>query len=545
MHIGLLSFNPIVGDLEGNLQKLLLWGEKAKEKKLDVLVLPELALQGYPVGDFLLRPSFATALEAQLKKLQSSWKEKGLEEISLIVGSVFPNPNKVGLPWINGVLCLEEGELHFRGKTLLPNYDIFNEQRYFGSALSLEPIYRSPLSIKGHRVGVLVCEDSWHTTKVLGKPIYSLDPSQELKKQGCDFFINISASPFEYSKKKERTEIICNKAKRNEIDCFYLNLSGANDEIIFDGHAFFVDKEGKLIEESDRFQESLFCFDYEKGKSLQLQKKEAVYSVEEELYQALVLGIRDYVKKNAFTKALIGLSGGIDSALTACLAVDALGKENVLTIFLPTVYSSPESKRDAEEVAKNLGLCLEELSIESLRKDIDKLLGGMFQGKSEDFTEENIQSRLRGNLLMAVSNKLGHLLLATGNKSEIATGYCTLYGDMCGGLTPLGDLYKYQVVALARHRNKKGACIPVSVLEKEPSAELRPNQKDRDSLPPYSALDPILEMLIEEERGVEFCLEKAKERSLPITEEEIRSIAHRLWINEFKKAAVGSHPPYE
>lgn len=485
MKIAIAQINPTVGNLKGNLEQIVRNIHKAKEKKADLVIFPELSITGYPPKDLINRTEF---LKDNKKALDKIIKEtKG---ISAIVGFIDYHPKRKSRDGkeekYNAAAFIQDGKLKgVQYKTLLPTYDVFDEHRYFTPATT-----HASFSLKGKKVRIQICEDLWdeHYKKKV----------TDILAKDADFIINISASPFEYGKREVRQQLLSDKAKKNKVPILYVNQVGGQDDLVFDGESMVVDKEGNLIAVGKKFEEDFFNVDLDEktlvGKPVTLPK----YSEIQEIHDALVLGVQDYFRKQNFPGALIGLSGGIDSAVTAAIAVEALGSKNVLGVSMPSRYSSDHSKKDAYSLAKKLGMKIEEVPIENMYKAFGEEFRNSSIGKLEGLTSENLQARIRGNTLMAYSNKFGYLVLATGNKSELAVGYCTLYGDMCGGFSVLSDVLKTKVYELARYINREKELIPQNTIDKEPSAELAPNQKDEDSLPPYSILDGILRAYIEE-----------------------------------------------
>ncbi|MFQ5866526.1 MAG: NAD+ synthase [bacterium] len=500
LRIGLAQINCTVGDLKGNVQKICQFIEEAKSMGINIVTFPELAITGYPPEDLLLKPKF---IEDNLEKLKELIKS--VNDIVAVVGFVDRQEKDI----YNACAIIYNGEIkEIYRKMLLPNYGVFDEKRYFKSGIN-------PLVFKfGEFVlGVNICEDIWYQDGPIRSQVLS----------GAKLILNISASPYHAGKIKEREEIICNQAKDNGVFIAYTNLVGGQDELVFDGQSMVVDSNGKVIATVEAFKEDLLIVDLDIPTSRAEPAKRVIMITDEvlsknrtplpkketkplepivEIYQALILGLKDYVTKNGFQKAVIGLSGGIDSSVVATLAVDALGKENVIGVFMPSRYSSQESGIDARQLAQNLGIKLINISIEQIYKIYLMILEPHFLGLERDVTEENLQARIRGNILMALSNKFGWLVLTTGNKSEMSTGYATLYGDMAGGFAVIKDVPKTLVYKLARYRNSLGLVIPEHVLTKEPSAELKPEQKDRDTLPTYETLDPILKAYIEEDKDL-------------------------------------------
>lgn len=491
MKIALAQFNPTVGDFEGNAARILSLAEQARQRAADLVVFSELCLCGYPPQDLLERPAFLEQNWTQISHLA--------EKIPLpsIVGYVGRSREGSGKPAANAAALIGNGKILFeQQKMLLPTYDVFDELRYFQPARGQQVFLFGSL-----KVGLTICEDIWNDKTFWAKPMYERDPVSELVEQGSQVIINISASPYTLNKRILRLEMLKALAKRHGRPVVYVNQVGGNDQLVFDGSSVAVLPNGRIAAQARSFEEDLVVFDTETGQGeLRNQPEDEL----EAAYQALVLGTRDYLSKCGFQKAVIGLSGGIDSAVVTAIAVAAVGRQNVLTVAMPSPYSSASSLEDARRVAENLKVQLTVIPIHDIYQSYLNTLQACFEGTSPDVTEENIQARIRGNILMALSNKFGFLVLSTGNKSELAAGYCTLYGDMAGGLAVLSDVPKTMVYELARLINRKSqlqngtAPIPESILTKPPSAELRPNQTDQDTLPPYDILDRILRAYIED-----------------------------------------------
>jgi NAD+ synthetase len=488
LKIGLLQLNSTVGDFAANRQKLIAGYEAACARGAEFILAPELFLCGYPPRDLLLRADF---VEAQLAVLAETAKSIG--PIPLCVGCVDPNPDRPGRPLRNSAAVLQNGNIIWRThKCLLPTYDVFDEERYFEPPKTIAPFEFKSEGVRT-RLGITICEDIWNDQDFWPEQLYRRDPIKELIAQGAQAIINISASPWHDGKERVRLEMLQRVARDEGVPLAYVNLAGANDELIFDGHSVVLNQRGEPLALGKGFAEDLLVVDWEAGSPA---PKAAWPDREQQLFAALSLGIRDYVGKCGFKSALVGLSGGIDSALVAVLAAEALGPDRVMGVSLPARYSSPGSLSDAQALAKNLGIRYEVLPIETAFQSVEQQLANVFAGTKPNETEENLQSRLRGVTLMALSNKFGALVLTTGNKSEMAVGYCTLYGDMCGALAPLADVFKMDVYQLSHWVNRQREIIPAASLTKPPSAELRPDQKDQDSLPPYPVLDRILEAYV-------------------------------------------------
>jgi len=502
LKIGLLQLNSTIGDFAANRQKLLAGYEKAVALGAEFVLAPELFLCGYPPRDLLLRDDF---IDANLAALDETAKSVGA--IPLCVGFVDRNFEKPGRALRNSAAVLQNGKIIWRThKSLLPTYDVFDEDRYF------EPAKKTgPFVFNGRKIGITICEDIWNDADFWPERLYRRDPVKELISQGAEMILNISASPWHDGKERTRLEMLRRVARDEKIPLAQVNLVGANDELIFDGHSVALDSRGEVIALGKGFAEEVFVAELDCPKmplapSLAPSDGERVSegrvrgfefpAREAQIFSALSLGIRDYVRKCGFKSVIIGLSGGIDSALVAVLAADALGAENILGVAMPARYSSEGSLTDAESLAKNLGIRYEVLPIEPVFNSVEKQLEKVFAGTKPNEAEENIQSRLRGVTLMALSNKFGALVLTTGNKSEMAVGYCTLYGDMNGALAPVADVLKTDIYKIARWVNREKIIIPDNSISKPPSAELRPGQKDQDSLPPYETLDAILDLYV-------------------------------------------------
>jgi NAD+ synthetase len=490
MKVVLAQLNTTVGDFAGNEAKLRRAYERGVAAGAELVVAPELATTGYPPRDLLWRPGFVRQNLEGLERLAA-----GTGPTGLVVGYVGENPNRPGRRLTNAVALLQNGRVRAtRTKTLLPTYDVFDEDRYFEPATENRPV-----EFNGRRIGLTVCEDLWNDEDFWPDRRYRRNPAVELAAAGATLLVNVSASPWHLGKNRVRHAMLGSLAAKTRCPLVYANLVGGNDELIFDGASVAFNAEGELVGRAGLFTEDFLLVDLAAGA---VAHPEPMVD-EEKLYRALVLGLRDYLGKCGFKTALLGLSGGIDSALTACLAVAALGSENVRGVALPSQFSSPGSLEDARSLAENLGIRYDVIPIQRGFEALKAELNGVFAGRPEDTTEENLQARLRGVVLMALSNKFGSLLLTTGNKSELAVGYCTLYGDMCGGLAVINDLPKQWVYRLSHWINRARVIIPPSSLTKPPSAELRPNQTDQDSLPPYDVLDAILEAYVVEGREVE------------------------------------------
>ena len=492
MKIALAQINPTVGDFTGNLEKIVAASREAAEKGVRLTVFSELAICGYPPADFLEKPSFLARCRTAVDELMAATADL---PTAVLAGVALPAAPEIGKPAVNAAVLLDGGKLLLeQHKRLLPFYDVFDEQRYFAPSGPQKVV-----ELDGVRLAITICEDAWNDKNFWPRRLYSVDPMEELMRQKPALHINLSSSPFWHGKRAIRREMLAAIARRDGVPVLMCNQVGGNDSLIFDGSSLAIDARGELMAQAASFDEDLLVIDplAPAGGSVQDAQPAAPDDDTEAAYRALVLGTRDYVRKCGFRKALVALSGGIDSALVAAVARDALGAENVLGIGMPSPYSSPGSVDDSRRLAANLGIRFELIGISGLFGEYSAALGPLFAGWKPDTTEENIQSRIRGTLMMALSNKFSSLVLTTGNKSEMAVGYCTLYGDMVGALAVIGDLVKSRVYAVCRWLNRDGEVIPEAILEKPPSAELRPDQKDTDSLPPYEVLDPILEAYVE------------------------------------------------
>ena len=499
MKIALAQLNYHIGNFESNTKKIIDCIQKAKLQNTELVVFSELAICGYPPRDFLDFDHFILKCIDSINIIAAE-----CNGIAVIVGSPSFNNEPKGKHLFNSAFFLSDGKVsHIRNKTLLPNYDVFDEYRYFEPNKNFEII-----NFKGLKIALTVCEDIWN---VSDNPMYVVNPMDELAKQNPDIIINISASPFNYRQSEIRKNILITNSKRYNLPLIYVNHTGAQTELLFDGGSMAIDNKGNIVEELNYFEEDLAFCEIEKNKLISSNPKSQISNPKSQIlnpksqialiHDALVMGVKNYFQKLGFTKAILGLSGGIDSAVTCVLAVEALGKENVKAVLLPSRFSSEHSIKDAEDLAINLGIPYEIISIEESFHAFEETLKTSFAGKPFDLAEENIQARVRAVILMALSNKFGYILLNTSNKSEAAVGYGTLYGDMCGGISVLGDVYKTQVYELAEYINKDTEIIPNNSITKPPSAELRPNQKDQDSLPEYDVLDKILYQYIEEFKG--------------------------------------------
>ena len=518
MRIALLQINPTAGDLNGNSALIARGVRAARSQGAALAVTPELALMGYLPRDLLMNRGFVRRAGQALDALATELKDGP----PLLVGLATPNPGAGGRPLFNSAVLLKDGAagpvFH---KTLLPTYDVFDEDRYFEPAVGPQI-----LELNGWRLGISICEDVWNDRDFWSRRRYHQDPIEGLAQAGAHAILNLSASPFTAGKQILREHMLGHLARKYSLPLVYVNQVGGNDDLIFDGRSAAFDARGRMFARAKGFAEDTLTVDLAASSG---PIADDDFAPEAEIWHALVLGIRDYARKTGFRKALLGLSGGIDSALTAALAADALGRENVLGVMMPSPYSSSGSLEDSIALARNLGIQTIALPIAPMMSAFSAALADAFRGFPPGVTEENIQSRIRGNLLMALSNKFGSLLLTTGNKSEMSVGYCTLYGDMNGGLAVIADLPKLMVYRVARWRNRRSADIPEAILTKVPSAELRPNQTDQDSLPPYELLDRILELHIEQCQSAEEIIAQG------FDEPTVRRVLKLVRAAEFKR----------
>lgn len=531
MKVALLPVDPIIGDFPGNLllhkQKI----EWAASKGASLCLFPELSLVGYHPKDLLYKKSWNASAQSQLEELHT-WLKSKHPNLAVIVGTTLPNNSTDEISprlHLNVAVFLHGDRKEIRAKTLIPYYDVFQESRYFSSAHSLAEIYRAPIRFENESIGIVICEDSWDGAKRGEQLVHRWNPTRQLVEQGVKTIFNLSASPFSKKKKEERRRILSESSAREQVKIFYVNQFGAQDELLFDGDAFVVDR-GSVIEGKSQADGSAWLVDGAE------KEKDQPSNIEQfHLAKMLEEGIRGYCRKNGFEKVVLGLSGGIDSALVASLAVNALGAQNVIGLSMPSKFSSSHSVEDAEALASNLGIRLHHVPIKMTHSTLGMTLKPFFAGMAEDITEENIQSRLRGVTVMAFSNKFRALALATGNKSEFAMGYSTLYGDMCGALAPIGDLYKKEVYELARWLNSEREVIPERTFTKPPSAELRPNQTDQDTLPPYDLLDEAVRLFVEEEQTVEFVFQALKKSFPSVEQKTVDWMERQLLLNEYKR----------
>jgi NAD+ synthase/NAD+ synthase (glutamine-hydrolysing) len=489
--IALGQINPTIGDFTGNSKKIIESSRRALTLGAEMILFPELAVCGYPPRDLLEKPAFVERNHQVVNEIAQA-----VPQLTIICGFVSPAKVETGKSVMNSAAVLRQGAVQFvQSKMLLPTYDVFDELRYFDPAES-----QKLLPLGGKEFALTICEDAWNDKHFWHRRLYRVDPVDELLHAGGNMVLNISASPFHLGKRELRRQMLETIARDNKVPVLFVNQVGGNDSLIFDGSSMVIAPDGRIVAQAKSFEEDLVIFDSE---TMQGDMHEQVAMGTPSAYAALVLGTRDYVRKCGFSKVVIGLSGGIDSALTAAIAVDALGKENVTGVAMPSQYSSEHSMKDARELACKLGIRFEVVAIGDVFDGYRKALAPLFAGVPENVAEENLQSRIRGNILMAFSNKFGALVLTTGNKSEVGVGYCTLYGDMVGGLGVISDVPKTMVYSLSRYVNSLKPVIPQSTIDKPPSAELRPGQKDSDTLPPYEVLDNILEDYVEDYRTAE------------------------------------------
>ncbi|PYL40056.1 MAG: NAD+ synthase [Verrucomicrobia bacterium] len=522
MKIGFAQINPTVGDLRGNCELIIGAYERLAAAGAELVLTPELAITGYPPQDLVFKSRFVPENLAFLEKLHSH-----VGDTALLVGFVDRNEGR-GKPFHNAAALLERGKPICKAyKSLLPTYDVFDEDRYFEAGRCVVPF-----DVHGRKIGVTICEDIW-TDDYLPRPLYDIEPVRNLVEQSAEIIVNLSASPFRLGAPACRFEMIAAQARTHQRPICYCNVVGGNDQLIFDGNSIAVNASGNLIAQLAAFREDAKVVDTDSTDAIEFHEGKTP----EQLFTALSLGVRDYFRKCNFHSAVIGLSGGVDSAVTAVIAVDALGAENVTGVSMPSPYSSRGSIDDARALARNLGIKFFEIPITDAFRDFKAQFKEIFKGLPENETEENMQPRLRAMTLMALSNKFGHLLLTTGNKSELAVGYCTLYGDMAGGLAVISDVPKTMVYELARWINSdysarsgaKRQIIPGSTIEKAPSAELKPNQKDQDTLPPYEILDKILQLYVEENLSARDIIARG------FDEKAVRWVQRRVDLNEYKR----------
>ena len=526
MRIGLAQINTTVGDLAGNRRKILDAYRTLVAQGAELVVYPELVVCGYPPRDLLFKRRFVPDVEASLAAIAAE-----IGEVPALIGTVVANPAPAGRRSFNASALCHRGHIEqIARKCLLPTYDVFDEDRYF------EPSPTAPIVITlgSHKVGLTICEDIWTHPQLAPRNLYHFDPLKSLEAEHLDLMVNLSASPWHNGKTFLRRQLVTDAARQLGCPVVYVNAVGGNDELVFDGRSLVVDAQGNLAAGLAAFAEELRVIEVDCGRGTPTPRHPALspsFAEDDmaDIYNALVLGLRDYAHKSGFKKALVALSGGIDSALVAVLAAEAFGPANVIGVSLPSAISSQHSRDDARILAENLGVRFEIIAIAEAVAATEASLAPVFSGLKPDVTEENIQARLRGVLMMALSNKFGALLLTTGNKSEVAVGYCTLYGDMCGGLAVISDVFKTQVYSLCRWINREREIIPVNTIEKPPSAELRPGQVDQDSLPPYDVLDALLKGYVEEGLSRRDLVEQG------FSEAVVNDIARKVDLNEYKR----------
>ena len=539
MKIALGQIDPTVGDFDHNAAKIIRFSEQARESGAGLAIFSELAICGYPPRDLVEKPSFVAKNLEMAQKIADATRG-----IAVLCGLLTPAKAETGKRVMNSAALLREGKIEFiQSKMLLPTYDVFDEARYFAPAQKQEL-----LPFCGNQLAVTICEDAWNDKHFWDKRLYNVDPVERLLGAGGNFLMNVSASPFHVGKRELRFKMLQTIATEYKVPVVFVNQVGGNDSLVFDGSSFVAAADGHVVAQARSFEEDLVYFDTE---TLIGDVHPQVEGPEGSAYQALVLGTRDYVRKCGFHKVIVGLSGGIDSALTACIAADALRPENVTGVSMPGPYSSRGSIDDARALAANLGVRFELIGITEVFDAYRKALRPVFAGREEDVTEENLQARIRGSILMALSNKFGSLVLSTGNKSELGVGYCTLYGDMAGGLAVISDVPKTMVYRLSEYVNARRPVIPKSTMEKPPSAELRPGQTDQDTLPPYEVLDSILEDYVEDyktperiakDRGYDLALVKSVIRMVERSEYKRQQAAPGIKITE-KAFGVGRRVP--
>jgi NAD+ synthase (glutamine-hydrolysing) len=517
MRVLVAQLDQTIGDFSGNVKKIIQALKQAQKESIEVVLFAEMSLCAYPPEDLVLHDAFVTACEDALQEVLPH--TKGL---MAVVGLVRRNLAQGEKSLLNSAAIIQDGKLvGFHDKALLPTYDVFDERRYFEPGTEFKA-----WEWKGKKIGVLICEDIWQHAGYIGYTRYACDPVLEMEKLKIDLLLNMSASPYQFQKPDVRIKVCQKAAKTLNCPVILCAQVGGNDQIVFDGYSVYVGQSGQLCQLAKGFEEDLMVVDLKAAP----QKFKFEPDALGDMYRALVLGTKDYFQKQSFTKAVLGLSGGVDSALTACIAVDALGKENVYGVGMPSRFNSSSSLKDAQELAKNLGIKFDVIPIDDLYDAYLKALKPVFKDRPFDSTEENLQARIRGMLMMALSNKFGYLLLSTGNKSELAMGFCTLYGDMAGGLAVISDVNKTQVYQLCNWINKKKKIIPQSTIDKPPSAELRPDQRDTDTLPDYAVVDAILQAYVEDLMSVE---EIVKKHQIP--KELVLDLIHRIHQAEYKR----------
>ena len=516
MRVAMAQINTTVGDVHGNRDRVLDTLEKLRGSGVALVLFPELCLTGYPPRDLLGLHGFVDSNLAALGEIAAR-----TQNVAAVIGFVDRNPRKQGRDFHNAAALVAAGKVQaVVHKTLLPTYDVFDEDRYFEPATATQVV-----RFCGRRLGISICEDSWNDPDFWPKPLYDVDPIRRQVEEGADLLVNISASPFEMDKPEFRYRMLLGHVRKHRVPLLYLNLIGGNDDLIFDGNSIALGRSGGVLAQGASFAEDLVVVDPDADEDRGYREPEEI----ERIFQALVLGARDYARKCGFRSAVLGLSGGIDSAVTACIAAEALGSENVVGVSMPSVYSAQESHDDAQQLAARLGIRFHVIPIQSVFQEYKQTLAPVFEGRPEDITEENLQARIRGTLLMALSNKFGHLVLSTGNKSELGVGYCTLYGDMAGGLAVISDVPKTAVYRLAHHINRQRQVIPAHTITRAPTAELRPNQTDQDTLPEYEVLDGILQLAVEEQWDVPEIVARGYDP------EVVRRVFTAVHSNEYKR----------
>ena len=517
MKIALCQINPIIGNLNYNKDKIIKGYEKGIKEKADLVIFPELSLVGYPPLDLVEKEEFRLEVHKKIKEIA-----KVTGKVGLLFGAITEDDDLIGTNIHNSAVLCYDGKVQFiQPKSLIPNYDVFDEMRYFEPAKDV-----FVHEFKGEKLGISVCEDIWNDADYWYRRRYSEDPVDKLMKKGATILINISASPYSFGKRKERLEMFSLLCKQNKIPLAYVCCVGVQTDLVFDGASLCLNKNGKLIQLGKVYEEDFILFDTKNGNEL---KTVVEKSFEEEVLSSLIYGVKEYFEKMNFKKAVVGLSGGLDSAMVAFIAVKSLGKENVHVVLMPSKYSSSGSISDAEKLIKNLGILSDNVSIQPVVEKTTELLRPKFKNKIARVTEENIQARIRGVYLMAFSNNDNYLVLTTGNKSELAVGYCTLYGDMSGSLAVIADVYKSDLYKIARFINRKKEIIPKEIISKAPSAELSLNQKDEDDLPPYELLDRILKMYLEENK------EYNEINAIIKNQKIVKKVLRMVDINEFKR----------
>lgn len=523
MKLALAQINPTIGDFLGNVRKIVDVSVASQRQGADLVIFPEMAVCGYPPADLLEKSSFLARTQQAIEEIAE--RVTANHPIAVLCGCPTPAPANSGKRVMNSAMLLRDGRVEFiQSKMLLPYYDVFDEQRYFAPAAK-QTLYE----MAGQRIAITICEDAWNDKNFWPQRLYPVDPVEALMHHGATLIVNLSASPYYRGKRDMRRAMLAAIARRQRVPVAMVNQVGGNDTLIFDGTSLVLDEHGDTIAQAKSFQEDLLIIDLSSEPRPILPSKS---NEDAAVYEALVLGTRDYVRKCGFSKGIVGLSGGIDSALVATIAAEALGADNVLGVGMPSEYSSQGSIDDARHLAENLGIQWELIPISDIFQQHLKALNPILKSYPPDITEENLQSRIRGALLMALSNKLGALVLTTGNKSEMSTGYCTLYGDMVGALAVIGDVYKTSVYRLARYANRDREIIPDNTLVKPPSAELRPGQQDTDSLPPYEVLDPILEAYVERYETAEEIVQASPQ---PLDIGLVRSILRMVEHSEYKR----------